>query len=818
VVAAVALALPATAAPAASPSANPATIPDSPPHSPPHSPRTDPGTAAWERVPRDRVAAECGMDPDLLEQADLLLAPRAYTVVRHGKLCWEARHTDEVYHVASVTKTLGALMVGVAASRSSLSDEDRLDRWVDLSAWPLVNPDATLAHALSMTAFNPVLDYPAKRWLYDVLGDREIDTLMDAVDAVIAAEPAAFPGIGDRVDLVQRELFDKLGMGSSRWVGETLGFSMDSTPRDLARLGLLIGRRGAYNGEQLIDPEYMHRMTHPAFEDANTGYGYLTQMNADLNWFYSTGTNDLLCSPTVRWSHYPHRPFFQASSDHGGNATRGEQPYDVGVVWASGAGGQRIVVHRALDLVMTIRDEASNEGHKTVWNAIRPALVAEDPVFRGDEVAFCEAYRNSEYAPNLLPDLTVAVPTATVEGDSVRLSAVVSNPGEQRAADVAVRFLVDGTAVVADQVVTALPFGGAVTVTAPLWRPPAGGATHTVRVIVDPDDVIAEEGGAPNEATTTIAVPAAGRSVQRHAGTDRVATAVAVSGAGLERADTVVIARADDPADALAGAPLAAHLGAPLLLSRGDRLSAATAREVRRLGATQAILLGGPAALGDRVADDLRSITVEVRTVRRVAGPNRWATAAAIAAELPAGDEVFVVRGDRGGFADAVSVSGLAATAVRPILLTEPGRLPTETAEAVPVGGRAVIIGGHAAVGADVERALAARATVRRLAGATRYATSAAVAAEALSRGAILPGSLPVAWVATGVEFPDGLVAGPAAARDGGLLVLVDGRDLGRSPETLEVLAAQQPRAMRVAGGTAAVSSLAHGQLVAVLR
>lgn len=66
--------------------------------------------------------------------------------------------------------------------------------------------------------------------------------------------------------------------------------------------------------------------------------------------------------------------------------------YDVGINRASGAGGQRIVIHSGLDLVMVIRDDASNNGHTNVWNAVRPALVALDATFDGDEAAFTEAY------------------------------------------------------------------------------------------------------------------------------------------------------------------------------------------------------------------------------------------------------------------------------------------------------------------------------------------------------------------------------------------------------------------------------------------
>lgn len=779
---------------------------------------SDPGRDEWVRVPRDQVAAKCGMDPALLERAELQLSPRPFVVVRHGQLCWESSGTDVTYHVASITKTMGGLLFGMAASRSSLSDEDPVTRWVDTDQLGLVNPEAKFAHVLAMISTKPDLTYGRRGpWSYDILGDREIYQVINGVNRVIAEEPEAFPGVENIAEFAQRELFDPLGMRSSDWAGETIGFSLNSTVRDMARMGLLMLQRGEYGGERLIDAEYMFRMTHPSFEDSNTGFGYLTYNNADLNWYYSTGTNDLACSPAASWPHYPHRPFYEAPDANRGTDTR-TQTYDVGLNWAAGAGGQRIVVHRGLDLVMSIRDESTNEGHKSVWNAIRPALVAEDPVFDGDEVAFCEAYRNGDYAPDLRPDLTVAPPTmSAADGGPLQFSAVVSNPGEQHAAGVPVRFSVDGVPIGEDQTVDEVPFGEGLTVTSAPWNAPAEGGTHTVRVDVDPDDAVLEADTDPNDASFSFSVPARSpvASVERYGGDDRIDTAAAVSGAGVERADTVVIARADDPADALAGAPLAAHLEAPLLLSAGDGLSASTAAEVRRLGATEAVLLGGPSALSDQVVRDLVEVEVAVGEVRRMAGDNRHATAAAIAAELPAEGEVFVVRGDRTGFADAVAVSGLAASQRRPILLTDPDQLSPETAEALDRAETAVLVGGEAAVSEGVAAEVGRHVTaVRRLSGTTRYGTSAAVVQEALARGL----DSEVAWVATGVDFPDALVAGAAAARDQAFLILVDGRDLDGSGVTREFLAASSVRTLRLAGGPAAVSARVHRQLDALLR
>ena len=374
----------------------------------------DPGTDPWEPVPRDEVAERCGLDPDLMEAADLVLASTPYTVVRYGQLCWTGGYptgSAQPYSVWSVTKTFGAILVGAVASRSSLDDTDPVTDWLDESELGEVNPDATIAHILAMTATEEDLSHGEKGpWSYDTFGDREINLLVDVVNRVIAAEPQHFPGVTDAVEFAQQEIFDPLGMASTSWGGESIAGGMISSPEDLARLGLLILRRGEWDGQQIVDERYVYRMTHPAFEDTNTGYGYLTYVNAHSNWTYSTGTSDLLCAPFGTWPSYPHAPFSEAPDDNGGSPFD-DETHDIGVAYAFGAGGQRIAVHRGLDLVITVRDSVVStdeddpgtfEGHKSVWAEIRPALVALDPTFAGDEEAFCEAYQRSAHAPDLL--------------------------------------------------------------------------------------------------------------------------------------------------------------------------------------------------------------------------------------------------------------------------------------------------------------------------------------------------------------------------------------------------------------------------------
>lgn len=269
--------------------------------------------------------------------------------------------------------------------------------------------------------------------------------------------------------------------------------------------------------------------------------------------------------------------------------------------------------------------------------------------------------------------------------------------------------------------------------------------------------------------------------VERLAGPTRVETAVEISRATRPSADAVVVARADDYPDALAGAPLAAQLDAPLLLTGGSALHLAAAEEVARLGAETAYVLGSETALSARVVADLEASGVD--DVVRIGGANRFETAALIAGRLD-GDAVYVVEGGHAdparGWPDAVAVSGLAAAQARPIVLVERDRLPEETRAVLGTAASATIVGGEAAVSAEVAGAIAAAGPAAdRLAGPTRYATSLAVAGRAAETG-LEPGRT---WLATGANWPDALAAGPGAAADGGVLLLVDGDEVSRSPE-----------------------------------
>ncbi len=364
------------------------------------TPLVDPGTGPWDLVAEAQVQDVCRLDPELLQQV-VMRQDQSFAIVRYGRLCFvsgeNASDGPGVSHLFSATKTLGALLTGAvmyqtrdlpqssASMGGPLLQWDRMDKWIDLTTLPSrgrVNPDATVAHVLGMVGYSDDLSFGQKRHRYDADGSREINYLIRVIDNVVKQDAQRFGA--DAVEVKDR-LFAKLGFEDSNWGVDFFGYSWYGSLLDMARLGLLALHGGIYNGERLVDTEYIYNMTHPAFEDGSTRYGYLTWLNG--------GT----CQPRAIHASYPHG-ISEASDCADGNC---DQDNDVGVWSAIGAGGQYIVGHRGLDMVVVGKNWGSGGGEE-LFDLVLPSIVAADPRFMGDQEAFCEAYARGAYAPDLV--------------------------------------------------------------------------------------------------------------------------------------------------------------------------------------------------------------------------------------------------------------------------------------------------------------------------------------------------------------------------------------------------------------------------------
>lgn len=292
----------------------------------------------------------------------------------------------------------------------------------------------------------------------------------------------------------------------------------------------------------------------------------------------------------------------------------------------------------------------------------------------------------------------------------------------------------------------------------------------------------------------------------RVAGADRVSTSVEVTRQHWTDAPEVLLATARGYADALAAGALSGRRDLPLLLTEPDRLGADVLDQLRSLAPRRVTILGGTAAVTPAVEDALRGAGFDVR---RLAGPDRYATAAAVATEVGAsqGGEVALALGT--DFPDALAAGALAALPdAVPVLLTERDDLPAVTLDALAATGATTVLllGGEGAVSPGVAGRLDDLGyDVRRLAGADRFGTSAAAARLALER---FDGEQRPVILATGRDYPDALAAGALAGRLDAVLGLVPDRDLADAPDVRALLteyAARLDRAVLV-GGSAVVS------------
>lgn len=215
----------------------------------------------------------------------------------------------------------------------------------------------------------------------------------------------------------------------------------------------------------------------------------------------------------------------------------------------------------------------------------------------------------------------------------------------------------------------------------------------------------------------------------------------------------------------------------------------------------------------DFVAVDSSSLMVDPDSagtsepLTRLAGVDRYATAAAVSAATFAGGSsvVYVATGEN--YPDALAAVPAAIRRNAPILLTRsktlPGATATELARLNP--SQIVVLGGTSAVSVDVASRLGAYGTVSRISGSDRYATAAAVSRDTF------PGGASVVYLATGTGFADALAAGPGAGIEGAPVLLTQ-RDRVPSVIRTEIVRLGAAEVV-VLGGVAAVSQAVETSL-----
>jgi len=300
----------------------------------------------------------------------------------------------------------------------------------------------------------------------------------------------------------------------------------------------------------------------------------------------------------------------------------------------------------------------------------------------------------------------------------------------------------------------------------------------------------------------------------RLAGADRYATAAAVSASTFASGVPVAyVATGANFPDALAAGPAAARSGGPVLLTTPTSLPDVTAAELGRLRPQRIVVLGGLGAVSDAVLARLAGYATSGQ-VTRIAGADRYATAAATSASTFASGVPVAYVATGASFPDALAGGVAAARAGGPVLLVSANSVPSATraelARLRPIS--IVVLGGTGAVSDAVLATLGGYVTggsVTRMAGANRFAT-----AVAISQASTADDAPRTVYVATGLNFADGLSGTPAAARANGPLLILPSSTL-TNDIAAELRRLNPPRVV-ILGGTVAVSSALADEIAAL--
>ena len=161
-------------------------------------------------------------------------------------------------------------------------------------------------------------------------------------------------------------------------------------------------------------------------------------------------------------------------------------------------------------------------------------------------------------------------------------------------------------------------------------------------------------------ASTSASVNAATISEVRLGGANRIETNIKVIDNAFTSSDYVIIASDTEYTEAIISASISGQYTAPVLLSSSDSLSDSTIAEIKKLGATKAIIVGS--TLKESISTQLTTIGL---SCQRVVGTDKYDTAIKVANDITTYSTVFLVSGD--SFADGMSVAPIAHILKAPV-------------------------------------------------------------------------------------------------------------------------------------------------------
>ena len=332
-----------------------------------------PGRTEWETV--DLATAGC--EERRLDSALDLAGSKhskGVVVLYRGRILaekyWDGWRRDQQHPAYSVSKSFVSSLVGIAIDDGEIEGVDQpasdfLSEWKSspkhqaISLHDLLSMSGGLQGGkgnfirgvLSQNERRfatrlPVQHDPGTHWDYHQSGYMLLHSILEEATGKSLSQYS------------QDKLFDRIGMQNTEWATKRFNRSqatfLRTTPRDAARYGLLVLANGNWDGEQVIDSEWLTTATRPANPRLNPSYGYLWWLNGG-DWFWY---------PLVEQKQQ--REIFPGC------------PSDAFA--ALGKDDQKIYIVPSLDLVVTRFGDAAD--------STSPALTGFDATFLG---AICES-------------------------------------------------------------------------------------------------------------------------------------------------------------------------------------------------------------------------------------------------------------------------------------------------------------------------------------------------------------------------------------------------------------------------------------------
>jgi CubicO group peptidase (beta-lactamase class C family) len=240
---------------------------------------------AWETCEPEGLGIKA-KDVDKAMSDILAIPERAgILMVKDGRIIGERYERPDTTktHIYSITKGLGATLVGIAVRQGIIRTTDRIRDWLPVHH-PDIAPDAEVRHVLNMSAGT---EPAGNAWRYNS------NYILNSIPGIL------WQASGERpVDFYNKYLKAPLGL-SFDWPSNDRGWIqigsqgplpvIEASHQDLARLGLLWLRRGMWGGVEIMPSSYVDEALTPTYPHINGAYGYLWWLNSAEGNYVTTG-------------------------------------------------------------------------------------------------------------------------------------------------------------------------------------------------------------------------------------------------------------------------------------------------------------------------------------------------------------------------------------------------------------------------------------------------------------------------------------------------------------------------------------------------